>query len=73
MSFKAKYSRVARYYEALERPLDRFFCSLRERAVSLVKGKLWKSVLGLGKHYVIIRVMLSSAPSMPSLRHSKSP
>ncbi|MCD6371963.1 MAG: class I SAM-dependent methyltransferase [Thermococcus sp.] len=49
MSFKAKYSRVARYYEALKRPLDRFFCSLRERAVSLVKGKTLEVGVGVGK------------------------
>lgn len=49
MSFKAKYSRMARHYEALEKPLDRFFCPLRERAVSLVKGKTLEVGVGVGK------------------------
>ncbi|WP_457741986.1 class I SAM-dependent methyltransferase [Thermococcus sp.] len=49
MSFEAKYSRIAKYYETLERPLDRFLCPLRKRAVSLVGGKVLEVGVGVGK------------------------
>ena len=54
MSFREKYSRIARHYETLEKPLDRFFCPLRERAVSFVRGKTLEVGVGVGKtlrHY----------------------
>jgi len=49
MSFREKYSRIARHYETLERPLDRFLCPLRERAVSLVEGRTLEVGVGVGK------------------------
>lgn len=49
MSFREKYSRIARHYETLEKPLDRFFCPLRERAVSFVEGKTLEVGVGVGK------------------------
>jgi len=49
MSFKVKYSRIARYYETLEKPLDSFLCPLRERAVSFVEGKTLEVGVGVGK------------------------
>ena len=49
MSFREKYSRIARHYETLERPLDRFFYPLRERAVSFAKGKTLEVGVGVGK------------------------
>ena len=50
MSFREKYARVARHYETLERPLDRFFCPLRKRAISFIEGKKVLEVgIGVGK------------------------
>jgi len=50
MSFREKYARIARYYETLERPLDRFFCPLRRRALSFITGKRVLEVgVGVGK------------------------
>jgi ubiquinone/menaquinone biosynthesis C-methylase UbiE len=49
MSFREKYSRIAGHYETLEKPLDRFFCPLRERAVSFVRGKTLEVGVGVGK------------------------
>ncbi len=49
MSFREKYSRIARHYEALEKSLDRFFCPLRRRVVSLVEGKTLEVGVGVGK------------------------
>ena len=49
MSFREKYSRIARHYETLEKPLDRFFCPLRKKAVSFVKGKTLEVGVGVGK------------------------
>jgi len=50
MSFKEKYARISRYYELLERPLDRFFCPLRKKAVSFIEGRRVLEVgVGVGK------------------------
>ena len=50
MSFREKYARIARHYETLERPLDRFFCPLRRRAISFIEGKRILEVgVGVGK------------------------
>ena len=50
MSFREKYARIARHYETLERPLDRFFCPLRRRAISFIEGKEVLEVgVGVGK------------------------
>jgi SAM-dependent methyltransferase len=49
MSFREKYARIAGYYETLERPLDRFFCPLRERALRFVEGKVLEVGVGVGK------------------------
>ncbi len=44
-----KYNRLARHYDLLERPLDRFFEPLRERAVSLAEGRTLEVGVGTGK------------------------
>ena len=49
MSFRAKYSRIARHYDVLERPLDRFFCPLRKKAVSFAEGRVLEVGVGVGK------------------------
>ena len=50
MSFKEKYAKISRYYELLERPLDRFFCPLRKKAVSFIEGRRVLEVgVGVGK------------------------
>ncbi|WP_048150419.1 class I SAM-dependent methyltransferase [Palaeococcus ferrophilus] len=50
MSFREKYAKLARYYDLLERPLDRFFCPLRERAISFVEGpRVLEVGVGVGK------------------------
>ncbi|WP_297468882.1 class I SAM-dependent methyltransferase [Thermococcus sp.] len=50
MSFREKYARLARYYDVLERPLDRFFCPLRRKAISFIEGKRILEVgVGVGK------------------------
>ncbi|WP_297459009.1 class I SAM-dependent methyltransferase [Thermococcus sp.] len=50
MSFREKYARIARHYEALERPLDRYFCPLRRKAISFIEGKRVLEVgVGVGK------------------------
>ncbi len=50
MSFHEKYARIARHYETLERPLDRYFCPLRRRAISFIEGKRILEVgVGVGK------------------------
>ncbi|WP_366938937.1 methyltransferase domain-containing protein [Thermococcus sp.] len=50
MSFREKYARIASHYETLERPLDRFFCPLRKRAISFIEGERILEVgIGVGK------------------------
>ena len=50
MSFREKYARLAKHYETLERPLDRYFCPLRRRAISFIEGKRVLEVgVGVGK------------------------
>jgi ubiquinone/menaquinone biosynthesis C-methylase UbiE len=50
MSFREKYARLARHYETLERPLDRYFCPLRQEALSFVEGrKVLEVGIGVGK------------------------
>ncbi len=67
MSFKAKYSRIARHYETLERPLDRFFCPLRKKAVSFVEGKTLEVGVGVGKtlRYYLSDVELCAVDAVP--------
>ncbi|ASJ01158.1 class I SAM-dependent methyltransferase [Thermococcus gorgonarius] len=47
--YREKYDRIANFYELLERPLDRFFNPLRERAVSLARGRTLEIGVGTGK------------------------
>lgn len=47
--YREKYDRIANFYELLERPLDRFFNPLRERAVSLARGRTLEVGIGTGK------------------------
>ncbi len=50
MSFREKYARIAKHYERLERPLDRFFCPLRRKAISFIEGNEVLEVgVGVGK------------------------
>ena len=49
MGFKEKYARLGERYNALEKPLDRFFCPLRKRAAEFVKGKVLEVGVGVGK------------------------
>ena len=49
MSYRRKYARVARWYELLEKPLDRFFCPLRKEALSFARGKVLEIGIGTGK------------------------
>jgi len=47
--YRDKYNRIAGFYELLERPLDRFFNPLRERAVPLAGGRTLEIGVGTGK------------------------
>ncbi len=52
MSFREKYARIAEHYETLERPLDRYFCPLRRKAISFIEGKRVLEVgVGVGKTF----------------------
>ena len=68
MSFREKYARIARHYETLERPLDRFFCPLRRRAISFIEGKEVLEVgVGVGKtlKYYLGEVELCGIDAVP--------
>ncbi|MBP1912948.1 class I SAM-dependent methyltransferase [Thermococcus stetteri] len=47
--YRGKYDRIAGFYDVLERPLDRFFNPLRERAVSLARDRTLEIGVGTGK------------------------
>jgi len=47
--YREKYDRLARHYNLLEKPLDRFFEPLREKAVSLAEGRTLEVGVGTGK------------------------
>ncbi|WP_240922734.1 hypothetical protein [Thermococcus sp. Bubb.Bath] len=47
--YREKYDRIAGFYELLERPLDRFFNPLRERAASIARGRTLEIGVGTGK------------------------
>lgn len=47
--YREKYDRIAGFYELLEKPLDRYFNPLRERAVSLAQGRTLEVGIGTGK------------------------
>ncbi|MCO6041406.1 class I SAM-dependent methyltransferase [Thermococcus alcaliphilus] len=51
--YREKYDRIAGFYELLEKPLDRVFNPLRERAISFAKGRTLEIGIGTGKtlHY----------------------
>ncbi|AEK73499.1 ubiE ubiquinone/menaquinone biosynthesis methyltransferase [Thermococcus sp. 4557] len=49
MGFREKYARLGERYNDLEKPLDRFFCPLREKAAEFVRGKVLEVGVGVGK------------------------
>ncbi|CAD5245138.1 class I SAM-dependent methyltransferase [Thermococcus camini] len=49
MGFREKYARLGERYNALEKPLDRFFCPLRKKAASFARGRVLEIGVGVGK------------------------
>jgi demethylmenaquinone methyltransferase/2-methoxy-6-polyprenyl-1,4-benzoquinol methylase len=52
--YREKYNRIGRHYDILERPLERSFEPLRERALSFARGRTLEVGVGTGKtlpHY----------------------
>ncbi|NJE43221.1 class I SAM-dependent methyltransferase [Thermococcus sp. GR6] len=49
MSFREKYAKLGERYNFLEKPLERFFCPLRQKAISFVKGRTLEIGVGVGK------------------------
>ncbi len=69
MSFREKYARLGERYNALEKPLDRFFCPLRGKAAEFARGKVLEVGVGVGKMlpYYPPNVELHAVDAVPEM------
>ncbi|NJE85314.1 class I SAM-dependent methyltransferase [Thermococcus sp. CX2] len=69
MSFKEKYAKLGKRYNLLEKPLDRFFCPLRKKAASFVRGKTLEIGVGVGKMlpYYPAEIELHAVDAVPEM------